>query len=68
MPPDADDRGHLIREDRRQRRQVADAVVARAKKVADRRLALGHAVEVAHVAQLGAQGNACRKPAESARP
>ena len=37
----ADDLGHLIREDRRQRRQIAGAIMLHAEKVADGRLALG---------------------------
>jgi hypothetical protein len=35
-------------------RQVADAIAARAKQIADRRLAFGDAVEVAHGAAYGA--------------
>ena len=50
--PHAHDRRELVGEDRRQKRQVAGAVVRRAEEVADGRLALGHAVEVAHVAGL----------------
>jgi hypothetical protein len=48
----ADDRGHLIGEHRRQRRQIARAIVLHAEKVADSRLPFGDAVEVAHGAQL----------------
>jgi len=44
----ADDRGHLIREDRRQRRQVARAVMLHAEQVADGGLPFGDAVEVTH--------------------
>src|SRR5208283_4359992 len=46
--PDPDDRRNLIRKDRREGREVSDAVVAQAKEVADRRLALREAVKVTH--------------------
>ncbi len=45
---DANDRSHLIREDCRQRRQVARAIVLHAEEVAYGRLAFGDATEVAH--------------------
>ena len=45
---DPDNRRHLIRKDRREGREVSDAVVALAKEVADRRLALREAVKVTH--------------------
>ena len=44
----ANDRGQLVGKDRRQRRQVAGAIVFDGEEIADRRLALGDAVEVAH--------------------
>ncbi len=45
---DPDDRRELIGKNRPQRRQIARAVAFHAKELADRRLALCHAVEVAH--------------------
>ena len=45
---EANDGRKLIGEYGRQRRQIAGAIVPHAEKVADGRLALGDAVEVAH--------------------
>jgi hypothetical protein len=48
LDSDANDRRHLVGEDRGEQREVAGAVVRRAKPIADRGLAFGQAVEVAH--------------------
>src|ERR1700691_2172470 len=47
--PDANDRRELIGKDTRKQRQIAGAIVPRAKPIADGRLAFGQGVEVAHV-------------------
>jgi hypothetical protein len=44
----AHDRSHLVGEDSGEQRQVARAILAGAEPIADRRLALGKAVKVAH--------------------
>ncbi len=46
--PNSNDGRRLIRDDRRQERQISGAIMFRGEEVADRRLALGHAVQVAH--------------------
>jgi hypothetical protein len=48
----AHDRRHLIGEDARKEREVARAVMPGTKPIADRRLAFGQAVEVAHAAEV----------------
>jgi hypothetical protein len=45
----ANDRRELIGEDAREERQIAGAIVPRAKPVADGRLAFGQGVEITHV-------------------
>ncbi len=78
---DAHDRRQLVGKDRRQRRQVAGAVALDAKEVADRRLAFGDAVEVAHATRTMQQvarrtkgganadcANARKKPTSGERP
>ncbi len=49
----ANDRRELIREDRREQRQVARAIMLRAEQVANGGPAFGQAVEVAHSVALG---------------
>jgi hypothetical protein len=44
----ADDRRHVIREDVRERREVAGIVATDPKQIADRLLAFGDGIEVAH--------------------
>src|SRR5271165_3517658 len=61
--PDPDNRRHLIGKDRREGRKVSDAVVAHAKEVADRRLALCDAVKVTHAGNYA--GKAPRRKCEA---
>src|SRR5271165_2187406 len=61
--PDPDDRRHLIGKDRRQGRKVSDAIVAHAKEIADRRLALRDAVKVTHAGNYA--GKAPRRKCEA---
>jgi hypothetical protein len=54
---DANDRRHLVGEDRREQRQVARSIMRRAEPIADSGLAFGQAVQVAHRADAyGAHG------------
>ena len=46
--PVANDRRHLVGKDPRKQRQVASAIMRRAKPIADRGLSFGQTVEVAH--------------------
>jgi len=48
----ANDRRHLVGEDSRKQGQIARAIMPSAKPVADRGLALGQGVEIAHVGAL----------------
>ena len=54
-------RRHHVRKNRREGRQVADAIPARGEQSAHRLLAFGHRIEIAHRATLGAAPCA-RKP------
>ena len=62
----ADDRGHLVGEDRGERRQIARPVVLDGEQVADGRLALGDRIQIAHGAPLWRESLG-RKRAHSAR-
>ena len=67
--PDANDRRELIGEDTWKQRQIAGAIVPRAKPDADGRLAFGQGVEVAHVgASMARLNRAARADAEPRWP